>query len=104
MTAKDAKSSLTLGNVTDTFEFDDHPQSFPIKISLFDMKPLFRSSSRWQIHPPSSSIRNFRGKKRSLSANGQRTIHVAIDASKYKEELKQAKILNGYFLRIFVLV
>ena len=36
VTAKDAKSSLTLGNVTDTFEFDVRPSTiFPIKISLF---------------------------------------------------------------------
>ena len=39
----------------------------------------------------------------TIPANGQRTIHVAVDASKYKEELSK-QMPNGYFLEGFVLV
>lgn len=39
----------------------------------------------------------------TIPANGQRTIHVSIDASKYKEELSK-QMPNGYFLEGYVLV
>ena len=106
VTAKDAKSSLTLGNVTDTFEFDVtiHNLSNQDKSVLYEttLQTDQVQDGKFTLHP--RLLETLDGKETlTIPANGQRTIHVAVDASKYKEELSK-QMPNGYFLEGFVLV
>ena len=106
VTAKDAKSSLTLGNVTDTFEFDVtiHNLSNQDKSVRYEttLQTDQVQDGKFTLHP--RLLETLEGKETvTIPANGQRTIHVAVDASKYKEELSK-QMPNGYFLEGFVLV
>ena len=106
VTAKDAKSSLTLGNVTDTFEFDVtiHNLSNQDKSVRYEttLQTDQVQDGKFTLHP--RLLETLDGKETvTIPANGQRTIHVAVDASKYKEELSK-QMPNGYFLEGFVLV
>ena len=106
VTAKDAKSSLTLGNVTDTFEFDVtiHNLSNQDKSVRYEttLQTDQVQDGKFTLHP--RLLETLDGKETvTIPANGQRTIHVAVDASKYKEELGK-QMPNGYFLEGFVLV
>ena len=106
VTAKDAKSSLTLGNVTDTFEFDVtiHNLSNQDKSVRYEttLQTDQVQDGKFTLHP--RLLETIDGKETiTVPANGQRTIHVAVDASKYKEELSK-QMPNGYFLEGFVLV
>ena len=106
VTAKDAKSSLTLGNVTDTFEFDVtiHNLSNQDKSVRYEttLQTDQVQDGKFTLHP--RLLETLDGKETvTIPANGQRTIHVAVDTSKYKEELSK-QMPNGYFLEGFVLV
>ena len=106
VTAKDAKSSLTLGNVTDTFEFDVtiHNLSNQEKSVRYEttLQTDQVQDGKFTLHP--RLLETIDGKETiTVPANGQRTIHVTVDASKYKEELSK-QMPNGYFLEGFVLV
>ena len=106
VTAKDAKSSLTLGNVTDTFEFDVtiHNLSNQEKSVRYEttLQTDQVQDGKFTLHP--RLLETLDGKESiTIPANGQRTIHVSVDASKYKEELSK-QMPNGYFLEGFVLV
>ena len=106
VTAKDAKSSLTLGNVTDTFEFDVtiHNLSNQEKSVRYEttLQTDQVQDGKFTLHP--RLLETLGGKESiTIPANGQRTIHVSVDASKYKEELSK-QMPNGYFLEGFVLV
>lgn len=106
VTAKDAKSSLTLGNVTDTFEFDVtiHNLSNQDKSVRYEttLQTDQVQDGKFTLHP--RLLETIDGKETiTVPANGQRTIHVTVDASKYKEELSK-QMPNGYFLEGFVLV
>lgn len=106
VTAKDAKSSLTLGNVTDTFEFDVtiHNLSNQEKSVRYEttLQTDQVQDGKFTLHP--RLLETLDGKESiTIPANGQRTIHVSIDASKYKEELSK-QMPNGYFLEGYVLV
>ena len=106
VTAKDAKSSLTLGNVTDTFEFDVtiHNLSNQDKSVRYEttLQTDQVQDGKFTLHP--RLLETIDGKETiTVPANGQRTIHVTVDASKYKEELSK-QMANGYFLEGFVLV
>ena len=106
VTAKDAKSSLTLGNVTDTFEFDVtiHNLSNQDKSVRYEttLQTDQVQDGKFTLHP--RLLETLDGKETvTIPANGQRTIHVVVDASKYKEELSK-QMPNGYFLEGFVLV
>ena len=106
VTAKDAKSSLTLGNVTDTFEFDVtiHNLSNQDKSVRYEttLQTDQVQDGKFTLHP--RLLETLDGKETvTIPANGQRTIHVTVDASKYKEELSK-QMPNGYFLEGFVLV
>ena len=106
VTAKYAKSSLTLGNVTDTFEFDVtiHNLSNQDKSVRYEttLQTDQVQDGKFTLHP--HLLETLDGKETvTIPANGQRTIHVAVDASKYKEELSK-QMPNGYFLEGFVLV
>ena len=106
VTAKDAKSSLTLGNVTDTFEFDVtiHNLSNQDKSVRYEttLQTDQVEDGKFTLHP--RLLETLDGKETvTIPANGQRTIHVAVDASKYKEELSK-QMPNGYFLEGYVLV
>ena len=106
VTAKNAKSSLTLGNVTDTFEFDVtiHNLSNQDKSVRYEttLQTDQVQDGKFTLHP--RLLETLDGKETvTIPANGQRTIHVAVDASKYKEELSK-QMPNGYFLEGFVLV
>ena len=70
------------------------------------MKPTLQTDQvqdgKFTLHP--RLLETLDGKETvTIPANGQRTIHVAVDASKYKEELSK-QMPNGYFLEGFVLV
>ena len=106
VTAKDAKSSLTLGNVTDTFEFDVtiHNLSNQDKSVRYEttLQTDQVQDGKFTLHP--RLLETIDGKETvTIPANGQRTIHVTVDASKYKEELSK-QMANGYFLEGYVLV
>ena len=106
VTAKDAKSSLTLGNVTDTFEFDVtiHNLSNQDKSVRYEttLQTDQVQDGKFTLHP--RLLETLDGKETvTIPANGQRTIHVAVDTSKYKEELSK-QMPNGYFLEGYVLV
>ena len=106
VTAKDAKSSLTLGNVTDTFEFDVtiHNLSNQEKSVRYEttLQTDQVQDGKFTLHP--RLLETLDGKESiTIPANGQRTIHVSVDASKYKEELSK-QMPNGYFLEGYVLV
>ena len=106
VTAKDAKSSLTLGNVTDTFEFDVtiHNLSNQEKSVRYEttLQTDQVQDGKFTLHP--RLLETLGGKESiTIPANGQRTIHVSVDASKYKEELSK-QMPNGYFLEGYVLV
>ena len=101
MTAKDAKSSLTLGNVTDTFEFDVtiHNLSNQDKSVRYEttLQTDQVQDGKFTLHP--RLLETLDGKETvTIPANGQRTIHVVVDASKYKEELSK-QMPKWLFLR-----
>ena len=106
VTAKDAKSSLTLGNVTDTFEFDVtiHNLSNQDKSVRYEttLQTDQVQDGKFTLHPRLLETLDCK-ETVTIPANGQRTIHVAVDTSKYKEELSK-QMPNGYFLEGFVLV
>lgn len=106
VTAKDAKSSLTLGNVTDTFEFDVTIHNLSNQDKSIHYETTLQTDQvqdgKFTLHP--RLLETLDGKETiTIPANGQRTIHVSVDASKYKEELSK-QMPNGYFLEGFVLV
>ena len=100
VTAKDAKSSLTLGNVTDTFEFDVtiHNLSNQEKSVRYEttLQTDQVQDGKFTLHP--RLLETIAGNEAiTIPANGQRTIRVSVDASKYQSELSQ-QMPNGYFL------
>ena len=106
VTAKDAKSSLTLGNVTDTFEFDVTIHNLSNQDKSIHYETTLQTDQvqdgKFTLHP--RLLETLDGKETiTIPANGQRTIHVSVDASKYKDELSK-QMPNGYFLEGFVLV
>lgn len=106
VTAKDAKSSLTLGNVTDTFEFDVTIHNLSNQEKSLRYETTLQTDQvqdgKFTLHP--RLLETIDGKETiTVPANGQRTIHVTVDASKYKEELSK-QMPNGYFLEGYVLV
>ena len=106
VTAKDAKSSLTLGNVTDTFEFDVTIHNLSNQEKLVRYETTLQTDQvqdgKFTLHP--RLLETIAGNEAiTIPANGQRTIRVSVDASKYQSELSQ-QMPNGYFLEGYVLV
>lgn len=106
VTAKGEKSSLTLGNVKDTFEFDVTVHNLSDQEKTVTYETTLQTDQvedgKFTLHP--RLLETLTGKETvTVPAHGQRTIRVSVDASKYQSELSK-QMPNGYFLEGFFLV
>ena len=106
VTAKGEKSSLTLGNVKDTFEFDVTVHNLSGQEKSITYETTLQTDQvqdgKFTLHP--RLLETLAGKdKITIPAHSHRTIRISVDASKYQSELSK-QMPNGYFLEGFFLV